>query len=583
MTWAIHRGDVRQKLAELPALSQQVCVTSPPYHGLRAYNTEPQIWEAPCCDHNHEWGETLRLDRKHIWKEGAAGMQERARAAGAHERTNGQLCEHVHEWTEARPAGYRGSDTNPGALQHEGNKGRERLTSSVCAGGHVRQGIRGLVPCLSWRGELGLEPVADCWAWTRGEPPCARCYVCHMRTIFGGEERSEGVWRVLRDDGTLWLNLGDSYASHDPGGRRPGEFLNPGGRQSEGSEGVRNKAGSYRPPYLKPKDLQGVPWRVVMALQADGWYWRNVIAWCKKSAMPESVNDRPTNAWEPVLLLTKSGDALFWTHRDGKFPGTRTRPEPDYVWQDRENGDAEQVEEPEWPDQRMHTTACMKRFLHRDPKQEYGCGCRKRWRRLNLWSSHDYFYDKDAISESVAVEGRASGNKERKVRVPSRTNDHIGSSVPWEDDGSGRNMRNYIVAPDGVALNPWWLLGPEPSGEQHYAQWPTEIAKRAIKAGSSEKGVCPACGAPWARYAENFWMPTCRCDAGSPVPCSILDPFAGSGTTLLVADRLGRHGVGIELLDAYAKMAERRLASDAPLLDFEHADEPEPVQIELFG
>lgn len=565
MTWAIHRGDVRQKLAELPALSQQVCVTSPPYHGLRAYNTEPQIWEAPCCDHNHEWGETLRLDRKHIWKEGAAGMQERARAAGAHERTNGQLCEHVHEWTEARPAGYRGSDTNPGALQHEGNKGRERLTSSVC------------LPCGSWRGELGLEPLSDCQAWARDEPPCAICYTCHMRTIFGGVDRDEGVWRALRDDGTLWLNLGDGYNSFNANrGQSKGLSARADAGRNAAPRGLTN-------PKLKPKDLLGVPWRVAFALQADGWYWRSVIAWCKKSAMPESVNDRPTNAWEPVLLLTKSGDALFWTHRDGKFPGTRTRPEPDYVWQDRENGDAERVEGPEWPDQRMHTTACMKRFSHRDPKQEYGCGCRKRWRRLNLWSSHDYFYDKDAISESVAVEGRTSGNKERKVGAPSRTNGHIGSSVPWEDDGSGRNMRNYIVAPDGVALNPWWLLGPEPSGEQHYAQWPTEIAKRAIKAGSSEKGACPACGAPWARYAERFWMPTCQCEAGEPVPCAILDPFAGSGTTLLVADRLGRHGVGIELLDDYATMAERRLNSDAPLLDLMDAEDEEPVQIGLFA
>lgn len=110
--------------------------------------------------------------------------------------------------------------------------------------------------------------------------------------------------RVLANDGTLWLNLGDSYASHDPGGFREGEFLNPGGRQAaKGSD--RNRAGTYVPG-LRRKNLIGVPWRVAFALQEDGWILRSDIIWAKPNPMPESVADRPTKAHEYVFLFAKN-------------------------------------------------------------------------------------------------------------------------------------------------------------------------------------------------------------------------------------------------------------------------------------
>ncbi|MCE9592109.1 MAG: site-specific DNA-methyltransferase [Planctomycetes bacterium] len=104
------------------------------------------------------------------------------------------------------------------------------------------------------------------------------------------------VRRVLADDGTLWLNLGDSYTS---GNRR--------WRETDRKNPAR--AMSYRPPTprgLKPKDLVGVPWRVAFALQADGWYLRSDIIWHKPNCQPESVKDRPTRSHEYVFLLTKS-------------------------------------------------------------------------------------------------------------------------------------------------------------------------------------------------------------------------------------------------------------------------------------
>jgi site-specific DNA-methyltransferase (adenine-specific)/site-specific DNA-methyltransferase (cytosine-N4-specific) len=127
------------------------------------------------------------------------------------------------------------------------------------------------------------------------------------------------VRRVLRSDGTLWLNIGDSYTS---GGRtwRDTDKKNPA------------RAMNYRPPTpegLKPKDLIGVPWRVAFALQADGWYLRSDIIWHKPNCQPESVKDRPTQSHEYLFLLTKS-ESYYYDHvaimestQDGQ--GTRNR------------------------------------------------------------------------------------------------------------------------------------------------------------------------------------------------------------------------------------------------------------------
>ena len=131
-------------------------------------------------------------------------------------------------------------------------------------------------------GQLGLERTPE-------------EYVARLVEVF--RERR----RVLADDGTLWLNLGDSYAS---GGRG-------GGMEGEAGAKQRSNFGALlgpkeAPDGLKPKDLVGIPWRVAFALQADGWYLRSEIIWAKPNPMPESVTDRPTKAHEQVFLLAKS-------------------------------------------------------------------------------------------------------------------------------------------------------------------------------------------------------------------------------------------------------------------------------------
>lgn len=118
-----------------------------------------------------------------------------------------------------------------------------------------------------------------------------------------------GVWRVLRDDGVLFLNLGDAYAG--------GNYR--GGGVDTASEKQRSNAGTLAfmgtkpniPAGLKPKDLIGLPWRVAFALQADGWTLRSEITWCKRAPMPESVRDRPTSATEKLEQEAREDEGRF--------------------------------------------------------------------------------------------------------------------------------------------------------------------------------------------------------------------------------------------------------------------------------
>jgi DNA modification methylase len=165
-------------------------------------------------------------------------------------------------------------------------------------------------------GQLGLEPTPE-------------EYVSRMVEVF------REVRRVLRDDGTLWLNLGDSYAGGTTG-RNDAETI----RAIDAKSGRRPNAMAYgdndrggrvarkAPEWLKPKDLVGIPWRVAFALQADGWYLRSDIIWSKPNPMPESVTDRPTKAHEYLFLLAKSEryyyDAEAAAEPVSQTPGAQT-------------------------------------------------------------------------------------------------------------------------------------------------------------------------------------------------------------------------------------------------------------------
>lgn len=327
-------------------------------------------------------------------------------------------------------------------------------------------------------GQIGLEKSAD-------------EFVEKLVSVF------REVWRVMRDDGTLWLNLGDSYnGSSGSGGATLKQMSNAG---SYHEAGVRRVEG------LKPKDLIGIPWRVAFALQAEGWFLRSEITWCKKAPMPESVTDRPANATEKVFLFAKSSR---------------------------------------------------------------------------------YFYD----SEAVRVPASAGWN---------------GSSFTDERDFAAKPNLGTGKRTERPTRNLWnyWILGPDPYPGSHYATFPRALVEPCIKAGTSEAGCCPTCGKSWERVIESqsSWQErkangagsgsksfghntehgqgmshdlsstrrsigfrqSCACPPADPVPCVVLDPFAGSGTTPQVARQLGRHAIGLDLSYAYLHdQARARLELD---------------------
>jgi DNA modification methylase len=375
-------------------------------------------------------------------------------------------------------------------------------------------------------GQLGLEPTPE-------------AYVARMVEVF------RAVRRVLRKDGTLWLNLGDSYAGSGKGGNPEGSpFVKQA--TNEGSLSVQGRdqavvgmvAASDRPAALKPKDLVGIPWRVAFALQADGWYLRSDIIWAKPNPMPESVTDRPTKSHEYLFLLTKS---------------------PRYYF------DQEAVREEigEWSKRAL--TSDWKRGIKNTPPGQLPQGF---------------------------VPERGFGNG-------------YGDSI----NPAGRNIRSV------------WNIATQPFPQAHFATFPEKLVEPCIKAGTSEKGCCTTCGAGWVRISgrdnqpkasedkkynsldprfathrtlgERYqtqldanpvktlgWRPACdhetEIEMGevdvsigppTPAPCLVLDPFAGSGTVGVVALRLGRSFIGIELKPEYCEMARHRIMDDAPLLN----------------
>lgn len=330
--------------------------------------------------------------------------------------------------------------------------------------------------------------------------------------------------RVLRSDGVVWLNLGDTYFGSwgNYGGRNRGhgsqrEIVNGSAVLNPAYDGLEN----FRPPSalphptLKPKDLVGIPWMLACALRADGWWLRQDIIWSKPNPLPESVTDRCTKSHEYLFLLTRSSS---------------------------------------------------------------------------------YYYDAEAISEFAV--GDTPGNLTHKGKTAYASGDKFMRTKAGLASISSVTRRNKRSV---------WTINVEPFSEAHFATFPTRLVEPCILAGTSEHGCCARCGAPWKRITErthtfqsgsgraghvpqgkfagstqaesgNYdirmgpvvatvtlgWEPSCSCGA-EIMPCTVLDPFNGAGTTGLVALRLGRNYIGIELNPEYVAMSERRIREDAPL------------------
>ena len=337
-------------------------------------------------------------------------------------------------------------------------------------------------------------------------------YIAELVSVF------REVRRVLRPDGCCWINIGDSYSGYhgNKNSEIPTSATNGWTRGT--NENLRTSTANRNG--LKVKDLIGIPWMLAFALRADGWYLRSEIIWHKRSPMTESVKDRPTKAHEQVFLLSKS------------------------------------------------------------PK---------------------YFYDWFSVLE------KASTNPVSQARRNRTDNGTVGrkglQGTRYGQSGNGKNEDSQTGQRN---LRSVWPLSNESFRGSHYATFPTKLVKPMIMAGTSEKGCCPACGAPWKRivtkeriatrpgtnskvnrasdhedspynghsgavvgnrdpnrhatkYVHVGWKPTCQCGIEETVPCVVLDPFGGAGTTCLVAEQLGRMGIGVELGPQYCRMAQRRL------------------------
>ena len=211
-------------------------------------------------------------------------------------------CEHV--WGNESFISNTAPRDHDGANGFSETRGTEKSRSGTTLSASQGQFCQ---HCNAWRGSLGLEPTPE-------------LFVQHIVEIF------REVRRVLRDDGTLWLNLGDSYAANI------GAKNKHNANTKEGTPGyvpnawnARNATPVKHP--TKPKDLVGIPWMVAFALRSDGWYLRSDIIWHKPNPMPESVTDRPTKAHEYMFLLTKSAKYFYDADaiREPNTPGTIAR------------------------------------------------------------------------------------------------------------------------------------------------------------------------------------------------------------------------------------------------------------------
>jgi len=362
------------------------------------------------------------------------------------------------------------------------------------------------------------------------------------------------VRRVLKPTGTLWLNCGDSYISkpHGYGETHDPKYKAGRNRSHERlSRGNRQIQGSY-----KSKDLVGQAWMLAFGLRSDGWYLRRDIIWHKPNCMPESAKDRPTTAHEYIFLLSKS-ETYFY----------------DYI----------AVMEPTTGNSHARGSGV-------NPKAVGG------WEEGHGRHSAVEFSTKRVGGSNSRMRVDRDPHHQTPAKVRAKQNRSFSAAVAGLV--SQRNCRSV------------WSIPTAPFRGAHFATFPPRLVERCIRAGSSERGCCSICGAPWVRtvHSESLpriettprqarkwteieqrrnrrdnpqrgvlgsgvshnvaysrvsavgWEPTCSCSlAGDPVPAMILDPFAGACTTLMVAEGLGRSSVGIEISAEYIAMASRRL------------------------
>lgn len=626
----LRKGHVLDVLKEMEGESVHCVVTSPPYWRLRDYGLEPQVWDDPNdqntkdCTHL-ERGSDGRCFKcghcEHKWGEERKIKANPDRSTGDHDANGSGI------FTDRTP---RGSQPAKSA------RGAEKSQGQFCQ------------HCNAWKGSLGLEPTPE-------------LFIQHIVQVF------REVRRVLRKDGSCWVNIGDSYIANKTGSTGDHSIGLEGGRrtQEEASKRPTKKAAG-----LKPKDLCGIPWRVALALQADGWWLRSDITWCKGSPMPESVTDRPTNATEMIFLLAKSQKYYYDSFAVRQPSSTRTTNLTSFGSSTLapKNSTTFKTDNVS-PDFRGKLDFCESqitikgtmalktsdlkifksiRFTIIGEIPEWGfmvdlqsgvgtASLTSITSFLKGLSSHDTPVRATIINPSATPCGTSNANSvlaipETGAFSATKNMLHAGPKelltgiveesatalIAFHFDefntaffvfGAFRSShidhdnKNTNISQDRNLWN-YWLINPKPFPGAHFATFSPKIPEIAIKAGTSQKGCCPECGQNWVRVVEKTfipqpdvslergikgaagqkpmdkssswdgvprgstesktigWKPSCAHKDLKPVPCIVCDPFCGSGRALIVAKKLGRRGIGIDLKGEYLEMPRKELAQE---------------------
>lgn len=300
-------------------------------------------------------------------------------------------------------------------------------------------------PPVTYTPMAGLEPVTvPAMECCLGLEPTPEAFTAHLVLCF------REVWRVLRADGMVWLNLGDSYSQG--GGAQVLQTKNA----SHGLEGLRGKT-----PGLPAKQLLGIPFRVAFALQAEGWWLRSASPWLKNNAMPESVQDRPATAHETWFLLAKSKTYFY---------------------------DIEAVREPTLPDPRD-----------------------KLWGKTKTTSRHGHEHDLEMGMSQTRTQADGFVRMSNPAGRSRRTTDFWYESLTAlikqqrcylhhleraRDDGG------FLLDEDGEPLG--LMFNTASYKGAHFATFPSHLVVPLVKCSISERGVCPQCKKPWVRVVERI-------------------------------------------------------------------------------
>ncbi len=438
-----------------------------------------------------------------------------------------------------------------------------------------------------------------------------------------GHERGEGFWDLGFTANEAWAN-----DLRTIGARLDMSVRLKWGWATETGSGKRHKViqGSIRCHRAKSADGQILTiarskgrrfFDIVLEGEPHQFALASGVLSHNSNPMPESVTDRPTRSHEYVFLLTKNAaKPIFWTHREGG--GTREHPRADYRWVNLRTD--EQVDSPpaDWKE-KITCPACDGSGETQDWEEALespecrvcmGKGKVTLWKRLNMWRGRAYYYDADAVREP-AVNLKMPGHNMTDTRETYGPMSGGNSGLrdlrrSYHEDGlpSGRNRRSV------------WNIPTQPYKHAHFATFPEDLVRPCVLAGTSGRGCCPYCGAPWERMMEKGkpleeqtaasgaystgeyhgtatkdyasaraedpsavkarilegmrerktigWQPTCSCSEHVPIPCTVLDPFTGSGTTGVVARSLSRRFVGIDCKDEYLALAKRRIEATQP-------------------